>query len=61
MSVIRECILNEVKMGLVRVDHEGYPKEVNPQEDPRKTLLDMAVIAIHAIEEMDIKTLGDAV
>lgn len=61
MSIIRECILNEVKMALVRIDHKGIPQESAPDEDPRDTLIMMAALDIFAIEELDTKRLGDAV
>lgn len=59
MSVIRECIINEIRMKLVEFDHNGLPAD--PCDDHRKTLLELAAITVYALEEIDKQKLGDAV
>jgi hypothetical protein len=54
-KINRECIVNEVRMKLVVLDHSGIPAEPEKDEDPRDTLLMMAALAIYAVEEIDAK------
>ncbi|TXG77567.1 hypothetical protein E6Q11_02630 [Candidatus Dojkabacteria bacterium] len=60
MPIIREYILNEIRMKLVDFDHNGVPKE-HVGEDQRETLLMMAALAVAAVEELDNQKLMESV